>query len=128
MRALLVVILAGCWHEAPPPVTPVPAQTAEEPPATAPPWHYRAPAGPDCTSLGPVVERVLSGSGFAAQLAPVIDAVAASCTEDDWSADIITCFVAAPDDKELQTCVQAMTSDQRTKLGNRVTAAMQPVP
>jgi hypothetical protein len=122
MRGLLLVIAAGCWHEAPPPVIEPPPVTDDV--AVLPPRH-RAPPGLDCNSLAAPIERVLAGTGMVLQVAQISEVVTESCAEDDWSAELIGCFAAAADEHQLRTCVETMASEQRDKLVGRLTTAMQ---
>jgi len=107
MRALVVLLLAGCWHDVPPPPL-VPATDTstvadDDPPITR---RHRGPSGPDCSALRPMMEQLFNRSGFQNQIAQVLDAVTASCVEDAWSMELIECFASAKDTSTAEACAR----------------------
>lgn len=126
MRALVVLLLAGCWHDVPPPqMAPTTETTAvadDDPPITR---RHRRPGGPDCSSLGPAMEQIFSRyTGFQNQMAPILEAVTQSCTEDGWSMDLVQCFIDASDDHRAQECANLLTKEQMESFQNRLMTAM----
>ena len=113
MRVLVVLMLAGCLEDvSPPPVVPTPTT-------------IRRPVGPDCSSLRPTMERIFSRyTGFQNQMAPILDAVTASCTEDGWSMDLVQCFIDESDDHRAQECANLLTKEQMESFQNRLMSAM----
>src|ERR1700704_6502399 len=112
MRALVVLLLAGCWHDVPPPVMPAtdPATVADDDPPIA--RRHRRPGGPDCSSLGPAMEQIFNRyTGFQNQMAPILEAGPQSCTEDGWSIDLVQCFIDASDDHRAQECANLLTKE-----------------
>jgi len=123
MRVLLVVAVAGCWHDAPPPQAP-----AEPPPApTEAPYFSHAKTGLECTSvMQSVVDKYDPSNSGLQGLRPVLLEVGiASCQEDSWPEELLECFRDANDDKEIQACAERMSQDQRPKFEERFRVALQ---
>jgi len=125
MRALVVLLLAGCWHDVPPPQM-APAETTavadDDPPINR---RHRRPGGPDCSSLVPAMEQIFSRyTGFQNQMSPILEAVTQSCTEDGWSTELMQCFIDASDDHRAQECANLLTKEQMESFQNRLMLAM----
>jgi hypothetical protein len=120
---LLVVTVAGCWHEAPPPRAPI-----EPEPAAAPEVAY-VPHTRQTLQCGAVAAAVVerldhSGNGNIAQFKDVLIGVGTtSCQEDGWSQELLVCFNDAAGDKEVQACVELLSQEQKDKFGARFRSA-----
>ena len=128
MRALVVLLLAGCWHDVPPPQM-APTETtavADDDPTIN--RRHRRPSGPDCSSLGPVMEQLFNRTGFQNQMAPILEAVTQSCIEDAWSMELIDCFINANDASSAEACARPdgglLSQQQMENLQKRLMSAM----
>ena len=130
MRVLVVLLLAGCWHDVPPPPV-MPSTEASNVADYDPPISRRHHAGgPDCSSLGPAMERLFNGTGLQPQMPPIIEAVTTSCIEDGWSIDLIQCFIEANDGQTVEACALPdrglLSQQQMLSLQNRLMSAITP--
>jgi hypothetical protein len=123
MRAVLVLAVAGCWHDAPPPQAPVEPQPAP----TETPYFSRAPSGLECTTvMQSVVEKYDPTNSGLQGLRPVLLQVGiASCQEDSWPQELLECFRDADGEKDIQACAERMSQDQRHKFEERFRVALQ---
>jgi hypothetical protein len=119
MRLLLVLALAGCGSSAPPATTAVPIAAAAPPRAAA------------CDAVAARL-IALQGDRMFAQLpadaratwSPRVEAVfAASCREDGWPDDVVTCATEASDGATIDACGDRLPPEVEQK----VTARLQPV-
>ena len=141
MRALVVVLLAGCHHDAPPPVAPTndlvrpdgsvpewnPTRTSHtpRPQPTAPRPQPDATASAECQALVPALTAMFGQSAaFQNRMSDIVSAMTTSCTQDAWSTDVITCFVDARDEAHVNKCTRLFTHDQADKLQQRLMSAM----
>jgi hypothetical protein len=125
MRALLVVAVTGCWHDAPPPQAPVEppsTQTSSDEVAYVP----RSRAKLDCVSVvDSFADKFDKGDSFKGLRPVLIDVGKTSCIEDGWSETLLACFNDATDEKDIQACYEGMPQEQRDKFGERFRIALQ---
>jgi hypothetical protein len=129
MRALVVLLLAGCWHDvSPPPLVPsTDTSTAADDDALIA-RRNRRPGGPDCSSLGPAMEQLFNRTGFQNQMPQVLEAVTQSCVEDGWSMELVQCFIDASDTSNAEQCARddrgLLSPQQMENLQRRLMQAM----
>jgi hypothetical protein len=119
MRALLLVAVAGCWHEAAPPRAP-----AESPRVETPEVAYYSHAKPRLACdkvVAEAVERYAQNNPSIQTLKTVLLEVGTtSCQDDGWSEDTLICFQEAADEKGMTRCFDSLTEEQRDKFGARL--------
>jgi hypothetical protein len=102
----------------------------------------KAAGGSDCASLGPAMDRMMDtvmkeegkdippdkkkeAEDMMKQMMPKMKtAMIKSCTDDKWSADMITCVNSAKSQADMKGCDAKLTPDQKTKLDKNMMEAM----
>ena len=126
MRAVVAVMLAGCWSNTPvvapssPPPDPMPEVTV----SSRRPSHYRSPCEVALDHVVDILrEEIEKVPDLADKVGAVRDAAVASCNETRWTDDVLRCFGNANEASELGVCQTQLTPDQTTDLMRRLTEA-----
>jgi hypothetical protein len=115
----VVLLVAGCWTSAPPPIV--------EPAAAAPivahrPVPRRSPCALTVDHLIDVLHDELANlPDFADKLETIHGVAIASCEDTHWSPEVMRCFDDTVDNTALAQCQSLLTMDQTTDLARRVT-------
>jgi hypothetical protein len=122
VRALLIIVLTGCWT-ASQPAAPEP-QLSPEPPAPSSTFRPRRVVDACDRTIADLADKLrpqLGNSGLSEEtIAELSDAARESCRETEWSAELLACYDHIADASEISKCQDLMTQEQNDDLSRRM--------